>query len=121
MFKRNTFAVIAFLLSMFAPLVAIAGDSFKVSATLSHNGVVFASPVLVVKDRALASVVVAGENGYKLALTVSDIGDGKLNIKTDLDSSHGSISPTLVIQPGELSSIRIGDLSISLKAVRGEI
>ena len=121
MFKRNIFAATTFLLSMFAPLTVIAADSFKVSATLSHKGVVFASPVLVVKGGALASVVVAGENGYKLALIVSDIGDGKLNFKTNLDSSHGSISPTLVIQPDELSSVRVGDLSISLKAVRGEI
>jgi hypothetical protein len=121
MFKRNTFAAIAVLLSMFAPLAAVAADSFKISATLSHKGVVFASPVLVVKDRALASVAVAGENSYKLALTVSDIGDGKLNIKTNLDSSHGSISPTLITQPGELSTVRVGDISISLKAVRSEI
>jgi hypothetical protein len=118
MFKRNTFAALAVTLSMFAPWPALAGDSFKVSATLSHKGVIFASPVLVVGDRALASVEVAGENSYKLALTVSDIGDGKLNIKTNLDSSHGSISPTLIVQPGELSTVRVGDISISLKATR---
>jgi hypothetical protein len=118
MFKRNTFAAIAALLFMSAPFAAVAGDSFKVSATLSHKGVVFASPVLVVRDRALASVEVAGENGYKLALTVSDIGDGKLSIKTNLDSSHGSISPSLIIQPGDLSTVRVGDISVSLKATR---
>jgi hypothetical protein len=121
MFKRNILAAIAFMPFTFAPLAAVADDSFKVSATLSHKGVVFASPVLVIKDRTLASVVVAGENGYKLALTVSDIGDGKLKINTNLDSSHGSISPTLITQLGELSSIRVGDISISLKTVRGKI
>lgn len=120
MLTRKVFVAIAFPILISASWGAIAADSFKVSATLSHKGIVFASPIVVVKDRSPASIVVAGEDGYKLAITVTDIGDGKLKITTNLDSSRGSIAPVLVVHVGESSAVRVGDMGISLTAVASD-
>ncbi|WP_158884547.1 hypothetical protein [Rhodanobacter sp. L36] len=95
-----------------------AAQLYKVSLDLSHNGKLFGSPSVVIKDGADATVAVSGPNGYKLALNVADGGKGQLKIVTHLDTAYGSIAPAMVVLAGQPATVSVGHIAIGLTAIR---
>ena len=92
--------------------------SYAVSARLTHAGQAFAAPSAVVLANKPASIEVTGPDGYKLTLTVTDLAPDKIQIAAHLDSSHGSIAPTVVVRPDKPASVSIGDLGLELTVSR---
>lgn len=93
---------------------AMAGEAYKVSATLSHQGEAFAAPVLLVKRGVAARIATSGPAGYGMSVTVDPLSDGSLRVASRVDSAHGEMAPVLVVDPGQVSSVSVGDLSLSL-------
>ncbi|MFL6585710.1 MAG: hypothetical protein ACJ8GV_02335 [Luteimonas sp.] len=93
-------------------------DAFAVSAKLTSAGQTFAEPSAVVLAGSPASIEVAGSDGYTLVVTVSEIAGDQIRIAADLDSSHGSMAPTIVVRPGEPASVWVGDLGLELTVRR---
>ena len=96
---------------------AFATDTYQVSVKLSHQGEVFASPVVVAREGEPAKMSVGGEKPYSLQLTVIPAPDGKLSIATVLESPLGDMAPTVVIEPGKQASMSVGGMAMSLTAV----
>jgi hypothetical protein len=114
---KTASAVLALALAATSP-TSFAAQLYKVSANLSHNGKLFGSPSVVVKEGADATVAVSGPNGYKLALNVTDAGKGQLKIVTHLDTAYGSIAPAMVVLAGQPATVSVGHIVIGLTAVR---
>ena len=112
------------LAALFLVLAASSQSSFaaqvySVSTTLSHDGKVFGEPSVVVKADTDASVAVSGPRGYKLRLRVTDAGNGKLKISTQLNSAYETISPTMVVFAGKPAMVSVGSTTINITASRG--
>ena len=92
--------------------------AYEVSAKLMHAGQPFATPNAVVLADKPASIGVTGPGGYKLMLTVTDIAPDKIQVAASLDSSHGSMAPTVVVRPGRPASVSVGELGLELTVRR---
>ncbi len=114
---KTALAFLAFALAATSP-TSFAAQLYRVSANLSHNGKLFGSPSLVVKEGADATVAVSGPNGYKLALSVTDAGKGQLKIVTHLDTAYGSIAPQMVVLAGQPATVSVGNTAIGVTVVR---
>jgi hypothetical protein len=114
---KTALAVLTLALA-FASSASFAAQLYTISTSLSHNGKLFGSPSAIVKDGTDATVAVSGPNGYKLALNVTDAGKGKLKIVTHLDSSYGSIAPTVVVFSGRPAMVSVGNIAIGITATR---
>ncbi|RYG85939.1 MAG: hypothetical protein EON59_11135 [Alphaproteobacteria bacterium] len=89
-------------------------DSFAVSTNLTYAGRSFARPSIVVLADKPATIEVPGAGGYKLTLTVSELDTHEIKVVAKLDSSHGSMAPTVVVRPGRPASASVGDLGLAL-------
>ena len=92
--------------------------SYDVSAKLLHAGKSFATPSATVGADKPASIEVSGVDGYKLTLTVTDLAPDKIQVAANLDSSHGSMAPTVVVHPGQPANVSVGDLGLELTVNR---
>jgi hypothetical protein len=92
--------------------------SYEVSAKLSHAGKTFGAPSATVQADKPADIEVSGADGYKLTLTITDLAPDEIQVTANLDSSHGSMAPTVVVRPGQLASVSIGDLGLDLTVSR---
>ena len=97
-----------------APAFAEAPDSYEVSATLSHAGKPFAAPSAIVKSGQPASIESSGADGYKITLTVTDAGPDKIQVIARVTSRHGSMAPTVTVQPEKPAKVAVGDLGLEL-------
>lgn len=110
-------AAMAFVLPIGASFAAQSA-SFEVSAKLLHSGEVFATPTATVRPGVPASLEVTGPDGYKLSLTITELDQDSIKVVTSLDSSYGSMAPTLIVRPGELGTVSVGDLGLDLTVRR---
>lgn len=95
-------------------------DSYEVSAKLTHVGQAFATPSIVVLANKPASIEVAGPDGYKLMLTVTNLAPDKIQVAAHLDSTYGSMAPTVVVRPDTSVSVSVGDLGLELTVSRSD-
>lgn len=93
---------------------AIATQAYKVTASLSHSGQVFGSPVVVVQSGTPADIAVTGPDTYKLKLTVSPAGADKLKVAAILESQFGSMSPVVVVRSGQPATVSSNGVTILL-------
>jgi archaellum component FlaG (FlaF/FlaG flagellin family) len=101
------------------PTAAFADGLYKVSASISHAGHEFAAPELVARPGKAATVEVAGDEAYTLAITVEPLPNGSLKVSSALKSLHGDLAPVLTLEPGKPASVAVGDLSMTLTATPG--
>jgi len=101
-----------------ASSVAAAAASYEVSATISHAGKSFASPSATVLADQPATIQVSGKDGYKLTLIVTDMTADEIKVVATLDSSHGSMAPTVVVRPDQAAAVSVGDLGLKLTVRR---
>ena len=94
--------------------------SYAASAKLTHAGQTFAAPSAVVLANKPAIIEVTGPDGYKLTLTVTDLAPDKIQVAAHVDSSHGSMAPTVVVLPDKPASVSVGDLGLELTVSRGD-
>ena len=111
---RTVLAAAVLLASSLAPFAARASGPYAVSLELSHHGEVFATPSVVVRDADPASMEVSGASGYKLVLTVRELAADRIEVVASVDSTHGSISPTVVVKPGVPASMTIGEMGLTV-------
>lgn len=106
--------VVMLVLAAGASLDCAAANAYRVEATLRHAGESFATPAAVVEAGKPATIEVAGDKGYRLSLDVEELAEGKLKVSAVLASSYGSMSPELVVAPGQPAAVDVGDLGISV-------
>ena len=114
----NVVLALVFLSALSIPVAAAASGTYRVSATLAHAGEAFAAPVAVVRADGEARVEVSGENGYSVAFTVRDLAADRIQVDVALDYGHGSIAPTVVVQPDTPATVSVGDLSLEITVSR---
>jgi hypothetical protein len=100
---------------------AIAGNSYKVSAKITENGATVATPVLVVKAGSPASVVIAGDKGYRFTIQVDSAEGGSVDVTARAETSAGEIDSTLTGNLDTPMTVATGDigLEITVAAVGG--
>ncbi|MCR6495358.1 hypothetical protein LJB71_03305 [Thermomonas sp. S9] len=74
---------------------AIAGNTYQVSARINERGATVATPTLVVKAGAPASVVVAGDKGYRLTIQVDSAEGGVVDVTARVETAAGKVDSTL--------------------------
>ncbi len=74
---------------------AIAGNTYKVSAEITEHGTTVATPTLVVKAGAPASVEIAGDKGYRLTVQVQPAELGTVDVAARAETTGGKIDSTL--------------------------
>lgn len=94
--------------------------SYEVAARLTHAGKSFAAPSAVVLANKLASIEVSGPDGYRLTLTLTDLAPDKIQVAAKVDSSYGSMAPTVVVRPGKSASVSVGELGLELTVSRSD-
>jgi hypothetical protein len=109
-----THAALAAAALLAAHAFAAPPAGYAVHAELMHEGRVFASPSLVLRDGEPASVAVSGDDGYRLELEVTQTTAGQLSVVAKVESPHGAIAPTMTIRPGEPARVSIDDLGLVL-------
>ncbi len=114
--RKGSIALTAF--ALLASFGSFAAETYKVTARLSHAGKSFGEPVAVVSADTPATLEVAGPDAYKLKFTVTDVANHEIKVSAELDSSHGSIAPVVVVKPGEPAIVSVGDLSLTLTVDR---
>lgn len=102
------------MLAAGASLDCAAANAYRVAATLRHGGESFATPMAVVEAGKPATIEVAGARGYKLSLGVEELAEGRLKVSAALASPYGSMSPGLVVVPGQPATVDVGDLGLSV-------
>jgi len=115
---RKLLVALAALCLWSASSVAAAAASYEVSATISHAGKSFASPSATVLADQPATIQVSGKDGYKLTLIVTDMTADEIKVVATLDSSHGSMAPTVVVRPDQAAAVSVGDLGLKLTVRR---
>jgi hypothetical protein len=94
---------------------AVAADHWRIVAALLHDGRQFAKASAVVAVDRPATIKVDGEAGYSLSIAIEDIGRRRLRLNAMLVSAYGSMSPAVVVGPGQTAHIAIDHLGLVMK------
>ena len=97
---------------------AFASGTYAVSAELLRDGKSFAAPSVVVRNGEPATLHVSGCDEFTLTLTVNGLNAEKIEVATSVDSRHGSLAPTVVVEPGVPATVTVGDLGLRLTVNR---
>jgi hypothetical protein len=97
---------------------AIAGNTYQVSARINERGATVATPTLVVKAGAPASVVVAGDKGYRLTIQVDS---AVVDVTARVETAAGKVDSTLSGALEAPMTVAAGDigLEVMVTAVEG--
>ena len=99
----------------------IAGPSvYEVSASIKQAGEVAATPIVRVKPGASAEMTVAGDNGYRLSVTVSPAESKAVDVTISVATSQASLRSvvtTLLDKPIVVSS---GGIEVSITVKDGD-
>lgn len=119
---RTWIKVLAIILSFAVSASATASSkgSHFVSASLSHEGEVLASPELVVAAGEPASVEMSGPEAFQLTFIVTDLAEDQIRVQAVVRSSRGSMSPNLVVRPGVAAKVPVGGLELRLTVLRDD-
>lgn len=112
-FRKLALAAVAATLALSRD--AGAADHWRVAAAMLHDGQTFAKASAVVAADRLSTIEVDGEDGYALTLGIEDLGRGRLRLNAMLVSAHGSMSPTVVLAPGQTAKVAIDHLGLVMK------
>jgi hypothetical protein len=115
---RTMLSASALVVCLAASFGAPASERYAVSAKLTHQGTAFASPTAVVRGGEPATMHMSGPNEFKLALTVKEGSAGKIEVAAAINSQHGKMAPTVVVEPGVPASVQVGDLGLTLTVNR---
>jgi len=88
---------------------------WRIAAALLHDGRTFAKASAVVAADRPATVKVDGEAGYSLSFVIEDIGRGQLRLNAALESAYGSMSPAIVLRPGQTAKIAIDHVGLVMR------
>ena len=94
---------------------AVAADHWRIAAALLHDGRLFAKASAVVAVDRPATVKVDGKEGYSLSFAIEDLGHGRLRLHAALASAYGSMSPAVVLRPGQTANIAIDHVGLVMK------
>jgi hypothetical protein len=114
----------SFLLALAATVLLVASapaiaQNYKVSAKIAHDGVTVGEPIIVVKHGAPAEVLVRGETGYKMEVTVTGEAPDELQVATQLRTQRGSLRSAVTVKPGEPVRVSTGGLDLTLTVTPG--
>jgi hypothetical protein len=104
------------LLVASAPVFA---QNYKVSAKIAHDGMTVGEPVIVVKHGAPAEVLVRGEAGYEMEVTLTGEAPDELQVATELRTQRGSLKSAVTVKPGEPVLVSTGGLDLTLTVTPG--
>jgi len=93
---------------------------YGISARLSHAGQLLAAPGVTALAGKPASIEVGGADGYRLTFTVTDLAADRIRVDTRVDSSHGSMAPTIMVRPGVPASVSVDGLDLELTVRRSD-
>jgi hypothetical protein len=103
------------LLVLLASSSVLAGPAvYEVSAEIRQGGQVVATPTIRVKPGAPAEVSVSGENGYTLAVSVSPVDDGVVDVAINVGTSLASLRSTVATLVGKPIVVSTGDIAVSV-------
>ena len=121
MLHKKLIVALGFVLLATSLQASAKGNIYKISFHISQSGSPSASPTLVVKEGTPATIETSGENGYSLAVTANDAGQGKVKVSLTYISAKDSSAPILIVKEGQEASISQGSTEIKLVATRRKL
>lgn len=112
--KALVFASLATL----ATGTAFAGNLYRVSATIAHNGTTVATPSLVVRAGASARVEVPGEKGYEFGVSINPSDQNAIDVSTNVLTQFGKMSTSVTTQSGKAMTVSSGDVELTIRLDR---
>lgn len=107
---RKGITPVLFLAATLVAGNALAADTYKVAAEITHSDGPVGSPTIVVNAGTPASVSVSGEGGYTLAIDIKPVEAGTVKVGARLETSRGHVF-----------SLRNGDIGSPMVFATGEI
>ncbi|NBD95730.1 MAG: hypothetical protein GVY11_04545 [Gammaproteobacteria bacterium] len=106
----------ALLILMAASLPAL-GDSkmFLVDMKILQDGAELATPSMLIKEGADASMSLTGEQPVALALTVTGAGESDAHILAEVETALGQMSPELLMRKDQWGSVSTGGLEFHIR------
>ena len=101
-----------FLLASFGAISA--SPDFMVEMKIIDSGTEIATPQMLVKEGAAASVTLSGKGGVAVGLIVTSSGANEAHITAEVESDGHSMSPELLVRKGEWASVSVGELEFHL-------
>jgi hypothetical protein len=98
---------------------AIAGNTYKVSAEITEHGITVATPTLVVKAGAPASVEIAGDKGYRLTVQVQPAELGTVDVAARAETAAGKVDSTLTGNLDTPMTVATGDIGLKITVTPG--
>jgi hypothetical protein len=106
----------ALLILMAASLPALSESKlFLVDMKIVEDGVELATPRMVVKEGADASMSFTGEDPLTLGLIVNGAGDGEAHVLAEVETERGQMSPELLMQKDQWGSASTGGLEFHIR------
>ncbi|HEX7763144.1 MAG TPA: hypothetical protein VF433_05990 [Cellvibrio sp.] len=95
-------------------------DRYLVTTTISSNGAVLGKPALLVEPGTDSSAIVSGANGYELSLNISPEEKNAVLAKSSVKTSTGEAHPSLLLEIGKESTVKIGEIELRLLVTKAE-
>lgn len=110
---RSAISIFIALASMFGGDV-IAGTTYRVSAEISEHGKTVASPTVVVKAGAPASVVISGDKGYSFTVQIQPAEQGTIDVTARAETATGKIDSNLSGKLDAPMTVATGDIGLKI-------
>ncbi len=107
---------VAFLILLTASLPALSDSKmFVIDMKVIEDGVELATPRMLVKEGADASMGYSGKDAVAIGLIVSDAGAGETHILAEVETAGGQMSPELLMREDKWGSVTTGDLEFHIR------
>jgi hypothetical protein len=88
---------------------------FLVDMKILQDGAELATPSMLIKEGADASMSLAGDQPVALALTVTSAGESDAHILAEVETALGQMSPELLMRKDQWGSISTGGLEFHIR------
>ena len=99
------------LLALWA-MPLLAAEGYLVTSEISVGGQVLGKPSISVTPGVQAKAAV--ENSYQLAVVANPTQSGEVFVETELTVGSATHRPSVLVKPGETTTVGIGDTSLSI-------
>jgi hypothetical protein len=117
--RLNTIQAVC-LSAMIGASCALASDTpdFLVEMRIVDSGVEVATPRIMIKEGVEGSMSISGDDGMAVGLVVTSASENEAFIIAKVESGENSMSPELLIQKGQWTSVSVADLEFHVRVER---
>lgn len=96
---------------------AVGSDSpdFLIEMKIIDSGTEVATPSMMIKQGAEASLSISGKNSVAVGLVVNSANENEAHIIAEVESGQNTMSPELLVRKGQWTSVSVGELEFHVR------